>query len=55
MTDEELAAIIERDQLAGSGHAAPDYNCAADRHALLGEVQRLNELVARLRTGRPTA
>lgn len=55
VTDEELAAIELRDQQAAGGLAAPDYTCAADRHALVLEVVRLRELVARLRTGRPTA
>ena len=52
---EALAAIQQRDDASSDGVFVPDYLCADDRHALLTEVHRLQGLVARLQSGRPTA
>ena len=55
LTDETLAAIALRDNVAGGGPVTLDNLAAQDRHVLLLEVHRLQKIVTRLRTGRPIA
>ena len=55
LPQEILDAIANRDAATGDGLAEPDYDCAADRHLLLGEVGRLRSVVQRLAAGRPSA
>jgi hypothetical protein len=54
LPDDDLAAMIARDNSAGDGLSTRDDLVYTDRHLLIVEVQRLRELVARLQTGRPT-
>lgn len=53
LSEDELQAIIKRDEATGDGLAEPDYLCAQDRHSLLGELNRLRHVVARIQTGVP--
>ncbi len=54
LTADQWHAITVRDEQARDGVVISDYEVFRDRHLLIQEVLRLNELVARLQSGRPT-
>ena len=54
LSDDDLAAMIARDEAAGDGLSTFDSAVYTDRHLLISEVQRQRELIQRLQTGRPT-
>lgn len=55
LTDDVLAAMIARDDAAGDGHVQADDLVFTDRHLLIVEVKRQQELIKRLSEGRPRA
>lgn len=53
LSQDDLDAMIARDELAGDGISVMDSLVWEDRHLLILEVIRLRELEQRLRSGRP--
>lgn len=47
--------MIARDDLAGDGISVLDALVWQDRHLLILEVKRLQDMVTRLRSGRPVS
>lgn len=53
LSDEDLRAIIARDAATGDGFMGADYHCAADRHVLLVEINRLRAVLQREQRAQP--